>query len=93
MNFPPPAALDAQSKIKIDRWVDLDSEEWKSLEDDDAQWATKKFLKVGFREPAFFFTDTNGRVWGKGEDGLYYPYHFNHGKTLIGYRIPTKAAN
>ena len=91
MSFPSPAELDAQSKIKIDRWIDIDSEEWRDLDDDPG--LTKKFLKIGFKEPAFFFTDTHGRVWGKGENGFYYPYHFNRGKTLIGYRIPTKAAN
>lgn len=89
--FPSPQELDAQSPIKITRWVDIDSEEFYDLDDDPG--LTKKFLRIGFREPAFFFCDTLGRIWGKGENGIYYPYHFNRGKTLYGYRISKKAAN
>ena len=89
--FPSPKELDAQSAIKIDRWIAIDSEEWKELDDNPA--LTKKFLRLGFQEPAYLFTDTLGRVWGRGENGKYYPFHFNKGKTLIGYRLPQKAAN
>ncbi len=90
MSFPSPRELDAQSKIKIDRWIDIDSKEWRELDDDPG--LTKKFLKLGFEE-SYLFTDTDGRVWGKGEDGRYYPYHFSSGKKKIGYRLPKKAAN
>ena len=89
--FPSPQELDAQSPIKINRWVDIDSEEFYELDEDPG--LTKKFLRLGFQEPAFFFTDTLGRIWGKGENGKYYPYHFNRGKTLYGYRMAKKAAN
>ena len=54
---------------------------------------TKKWLKLGFQEPAYLFTDTLGRVWGKGENGKYYPFHFKSGKSLIGYRVSIRAAN
>lgn len=91
MSFPSPRELDAQSKIKIDRWIDIDSEEWRELDDDPG--LTKKFLKLGFKEPAYFFTDSDGRVWGKGEDGRYYPFHFRKWAKNIGYRLPKKAAN
>ena len=86
-----PQELDAQSPIKIDRWLDVDSQEWRDMDDDPG--LTKKFLRLGFQEPPFFFTDALGRVWGKGEDGRFYPFHFNIGKKLYGYRISKKAVN
>ena len=86
-----PHQLDLQSKIKIDKWLDIDSDEVRNLDDNYA--FTKKCIKLGFQEPAYMFTDTNGRIWGKGTDGLYYPFHFNRGKILIGYRLSKKAAN
>lgn len=89
--FPSPKELDAQSKIKLDGWVDLDSERWREVDDDPG--LTKKFIRLGFKEPAFFFTDSDGRIWGKGEDGLYYPYHLEYGKKKYGIRINAKAAN
>jgi len=45
------------------------------------------------KEPAYLFTDSMGRVWGKGENGKYYPYHYDYGKKLYGIRISKKAAN
>ncbi len=88
-----PKELEAQSPVKIERWVDIDSEEWRELDDTPA--FTKKCLKVGFEEPAFMFTDSLGRVWCKpSEEGKpYFPFHFEYGSTLIGYRISKKAAN
>jgi len=91
MGFPSSKELDAQSKIKIDRWIDIDSEECKELDDNHS--LTKRWLKLGFEEPAYFFADSLGRVWGKGVDGIYYPFHFNKGKILIGYRLSKMAAN
>lgn len=91
MSFPSPAGLDAQSKIHVDRWIELYSEEWRML--DETPEFTKQIVKLGFKEPAYLFTDTNGRIWGKGEDGRYYPFHFNHGAKVIGYRITKRAAN
>lgn len=91
MSFPSPAALDAQSKIKVHRWIELGSEEWRML--DETPEFTKRIVHLGFQEPAYLFTDLNGRIWGKGEDGYYYPFHFNKGTTIIGYRISKRAAN
>lgn len=90
-NFPAPKELDAQSKIKVDRWIDVDSEEWRELDDDPA--LTKRMIKLGFQKPEYFFADTMGRIWGKGEDGRYYPFHFTSYGKNIGYRLPKKAAN
>jgi hypothetical protein len=86
-----PVQLDAQSPIKIDRWIDIDSDEWRELDDNPS--FTKKLVKLGFKEPAYLATDSNGRIWGRGEDGTFYPFHFSRGKTLIGYRISKRAAN
>jgi hypothetical protein len=89
--FPSPMELDAQSSIQLDGWVDLDSERWREVDDDPG--LTKKFIRLGFQEPAFFFTDSFGRIWGKGENGKYYPYHLSYGKKKYGIRIAKKAAN
>lgn len=89
--FPTPKELDAQSKIKVDRWIEVGSEEWKELDDNPS--FTKKCIKLGFMEPAYFFADALGRIWGKGEDGLYYPFHFKSFGAIIGYRMSTRAAN
>ena len=91
MSFPGPKELDAQSKIKIDRWIDVDSEESRELDDDPA--LTKKLIRIGFQKPEYFFTDSLGRIFGKGEYGLYYPFHFTHNGKCIGYRLSKRAAN
>jgi hypothetical protein len=85
MSFPSPAELDAQSKIHVDRWIEFESEEWREL--DDNPDFTKKIVRLGFQEPAYLFTDLNGRIWGRGEDGRYYPFHFSKGSINIGYRM------
>ena len=89
--LPNPKELDAQSRINIDSWVDVDSELCKEI--DDNYPLTKKMLKLGFKEPAFLATDSLGRVWGKGEDQYWYPFHFEYNGKLIGYRLSKKAAN
>ena len=89
--FPSPKELDEQSLIQLDGWVDIDSERWREIDDDPA--LTKKWLKLGLQEPAYFFIDTDGRVWGRGENGYWYPYHIDYGKKKYGLRIAKKAAN
>jgi hypothetical protein len=89
--LPAPKELDAQSQIVISKWVDLDSEEWRQLDDDPS--FTKKIIRLGMQEPAYLATDLSGRIWGRGENGRYYPLHFENGKRLIGVRISKKAAN
>lgn len=86
-----PAYLDSQSKVAISRWVDVDSEECRDIDDDYA--FTKKILKNGFADPPFLFTDRLGRIWGKGNAGEFWPLHFEYGSKLIGYRLSKKAAN
>jgi hypothetical protein len=87
--FPSPKELDAQSKIRIDEWVDVESERCKEIDDDYA--LTKRIVKMLY--PEYLFTDTLGRLWGRGEDNLFYPYHFTYGKKQIGFRLSNKAAN
>jgi hypothetical protein len=89
--FPTPVELDAQSPVKIDRWVEVDSKEHRDLDENPSM--ARKWINLGLREPAYLFTDVNGRVWGKGENGKYYPFHFKSGKSLIGYRLSERAAN
>ena len=89
--FPSPKELDAQALIKVDAWVDIDSERLHEVDDDPA--LTKKWIRMLMKEPAYLFADSDGRVWGKGVDGFYYPYHVPHGKKLYGIRISRKAAN
>ena len=86
----PVQELDKQSLIKIDKWLDIDSEECQDKDPDLA--LTKKWMKIGF-EDKFLFADSLGRIWGRGNEGRFFPYHFNVGKKLYGIRIAKKATN
>lgn len=88
-----PKELDEQSPVIIDKWVDVDSEECRDK--DDNRDFTKKILRMGFEDPAFLFVDSLGRIWGKPTDPgtPAYPFHFEYGKKLIGYRISKRAVN
>jgi hypothetical protein len=87
-----PKQLDNQSLIRIDRWIDVDSVECRKL--DDNYKLTKRIIRDLYeQEPASLFTDSLGRFWDKGVNGIYFPYHFEYGKKLIGYRMSKKAAN
>jgi hypothetical protein len=83
--------LDEQSSIKIDRWLDVHSDECKSI--DDNREFTLHCLKLGMREPAFLFTDSRGYLWGYGKEGKYFPFHLEHGSKLIGLKLSAKASN
>lgn len=84
--------LDAQNIIKIDEWVDIDSERWREVDDDPS--LTKRIIRLGFEKPPFLFLDSLGRLWGKSkETERYFPFHLEYGKKLIGFRIAKKAAN
>lgn len=86
-----PKELDAQSPVVINRWIDIDSEESKAKDED--RQLTKKMQMIGF-EDGWMSTDSFGRIWGYDEvRDIYYPFHFEFNKELIGYRIATKAAN
>lgn len=86
----PPQELDKQSVVRIDRWISVNSEEHKNKDPDII--LTRKWMKIGFEE-GILFLDTLGRIWGRGKDGRFYPYHFNIGKTFYGFRMAEKAAN
>lgn len=91
MSMLSPSFLDSQSKVSISRWVDVDSEECREIDEDYA--FTKKILRFGFESNPFLFLDSLGRVWGRGNDGEFWPLHFERGKELIGYRIASKAVS
>lgn len=86
-----PKQLDAQALVHIHRWVDVHSEECRMMDDDHK--LTLRIIRMGFQEPPFLFTDSDGRLWGKGENGYLYPFHMEYGSQLIGFRLPKKAAN
>jgi hypothetical protein len=87
--IPDPKTLDAQARVQVDRWVDLYSVECRDL-DSGYKLAIEWFKML---EGTNLFTDSNGRIFGKGNDGTWYPFHFQAGKKLIGYRVSAKAAN
>lgn len=90
-NHPTPKQLDAQSPVRIHRWLDIDSEECRAQ--DETNQNARKWLRQQM-ESGFMFLDSDGRVWCKHRDKPeYYPYHFESGSSLIGYRISKKAAN
>lgn len=86
-----PKSLDAQSVIRIDEWVVLDSPKHK---DTDGEYnASKNMLEVG-SENGFLQIDSLGRIWVQAEkEDQFYPYHYEHGSKLYGLRIATAAAN
>lgn len=89
-----PKQLDAQCTVFISRWVDIDSDEIKRI-DDDLEF-TKRCLRMGLQEPPFFFLDSDGRVFGrdsKDPTKPYYPFHFEYKSQLIGVRVSKRAAN
>ncbi len=95
-----PDLLDRQSPVKVNRWIDIDSDECKELDQD--RKFTKKILLMGFQDngpddPAWMYVDGLGRVWGKdprNPSSQHYPLHFETARgELIGYRIVKKAAN
>jgi hypothetical protein len=87
-----PKELDQQCPIIIDRWLSVDSQEWRELDPDPG--LTKKMLRICFDADAIE-TDSLGRVWSKptNPQDIRRPFHFNVGKKLYGIRLATKAAN
>lgn len=94
-----PQQLDAQSPVKVNRWIDIDSEESKQI--DDNRQFTKHVLNMGLESlpdsPAFLYTDTDGRIWGfnpKNPEAPHYPFHLETERgELVGLRMARKAAN
>jgi len=89
--IPSPEELDAQSEVQLDGWVDIDSERWREVDDDPK--LTKRWIRLGFMDPPFLFTDSLGRIWGKGDQNRWYPYHLEYGKKKYGIRMSVRAVN
>lgn len=85
-----PAQLDAQGRVQITEWVDINSPKAQELDDDPV--LSVKWLVLGVQS-GFICIDTMGRLWGAGDHGSYYPYHFQHGTNLYGYKVSTRASN
>lgn len=85
-----PKQLDEQSSVKIERWLDMNSKECLDMDSDPN--FTKKCYRIG-TESGMLDVDNRGRIWGKGKDGGYFPFHFEYGKLLYGYRVARLAAN
>lgn len=85
-----PAILDAQAPVKIDRYVVLDSPEWRKTDDDPK--TTKALLRFGLQSDSLM-VDVNGRVWSQEFRGKCCPIHFECGNELIGIRLSQQAAN
>lgn len=96
-----PKELDDQNTIKIDEWVDIDSERWREVDDNPS--FTKRIIRIGFEggrilrgidEPPFLIADSLGRLWIKNRrTGSYSPFHLEYGRKLLGFRISAKAVN
>lgn len=86
-----PQQLDAQCVIKISEWIDVGSQRCKDL--DKEPHLTAYMMRVGFQSPPFLFTDTSGRIFGRGNEGRYYPFHISVGNKNYGFRVSARAAN
>lgn len=90
--IPSPKELDAQSRVKIDKWIDLDSEECRELDENYKE--TKRWYRLLSVEPAYLQTDSDGRIWGRSEkEGVWFPFHFDRYGKNYGYRLSKRAAN
>jgi hypothetical protein len=93
MNFTilKPEQLDTQSPVKIDEWLDIDTDKCKGV--DDNRPLTKKWLNM-LLEDNTLQLDSLGRVWDRSEDtGKWYPYHLESQGKLYGIKVMKKAAN
>jgi hypothetical protein len=87
--LPSPKELDDQATTKIDKWLDMYSEDVKLM--DDNHELTLKWFKMFFGNE--LFNDSMGRLWFRTEGGLFNPYHFVYGKSFYGYRVAKLASN
>lgn len=85
--------LEAQSLIKIDRWIDITSPEANEF----APEMNKIIIRLleDPKEDDSIFTDELGRIWGTGskEYNEYYPLHDTFCGENIGYRYVKNASN
>lgn len=85
-----PKELDAQSIVRIDEWVVLDSPKHKETDD---YYAFSKSMLDKCSGNGFLRADLLGRLWVHGVNQEMYPYHYEYGNKLYGLRIATAAAN
>src|SRR5260370_40855580 len=83
MKLPHPKELDAQCSVRINRWVDLFSEEARNIDPDHK--LSVEWYKILTKSPATLHLDSDGRILGLGTDGKYFPYHIDFGNQLIVY--------
>jgi hypothetical protein len=92
-SIPSPQELDAQSPVDIDEWVDIGSVKFYEIVGEDIS-SFDYFIRVGFRDPPFLYTDSLGRVWGKLDtSNKWFPFHDLVNGKAYGYRYPGKAIN
>jgi hypothetical protein len=85
-----PQQLDKQNSVLIDSWIDINcarAQEWDNDHDLSIKW-----MKMA-AEAQMLRIDTQGRLWGESGDGKWFPYHFEHGNKLVGYKLSSLAAN
>jgi len=76
--------------ITIDRWIDLDSEEWNKLPDPKGG---KRFIERALACNALI-ADSNGRLFSNPMDGSKgIPLNDNLDGKVVGIRYPAKASN
>lgn len=87
-----PAALDAQSPIKIDEWVVVNSDKHKETDED--YLSSEQMLLTG-AENGFLKVDNLGRIWARGPGEEFLPYHYDSktGNQFLGLRILAFAVN
>lgn len=70
--------------VDIKRWIDIDGEEFKSLEDSST---IRKIINMGLEAGAITL-DNNGYMWNREN-----PIHAEKGSELVGIRYSKKAVN
>ena len=77
--------------IKIDRWIDITSDEYQKLPDPKGGLL---LIKMGLRSKALM-TDKDGRIFSNpiNPDGEKIPLNDNYKGQVVGFRDPAKAAN
>jgi hypothetical protein len=85
--------VEKKSIVKINRWVDVDSKEFKEMSSPAEIILTKKVVKAISFKDSGISTDELGRIWSKNEDGSFWPLHSEIGKEIIGFKVSKMAAN
>jgi hypothetical protein len=85
-----PQQLDSQCGVVISEWIDINCARAQEIDDD--QELSVKWLKIA-AEAGMLRVDLFGRLWGSVGDNVWFPYHFEHGNKLVGYKLSSMAAN